>query len=125
MNIRKKFYLLTRFGRIKHRLEPHIQRNKKQKNKEALSKYAKFCKVYKRVKIYFLIRNISFILLYASVASAILSNIFVLEQISSTLANIGGLIGGTIFGVIILITNHLANLEIADAYVLASEIIAA
>lgn len=126
-DIGKKFYLLNRIGRIDHRLKPHIDaiRKSSKKNKRVEEKIDKLKTIHKRIRIYFIVRNVFMLLLYASAISAIASDIVLLSGLSDAVVKVSGIIGATIWLIGVTVFNRLIDLNTTDAYVLASEIISA
>ena len=124
---RELFYKFNRIGRIKHRVDPHIRSLQKKGTLTTRQKknIKHIEKIHKRIRIYFAVRNLFLLLLYASAVSAVASDIFILSGVSDFVVKVSGVIGATIWLIGITIFNRLIDLDTADAHVLAAEIIAA
>lgn len=119
-------FLLNRIGHIRYRLDPHIKAIRKGgiESKMVKKNIYRFRRIYIRVRTYYVLRGVFMFLLYASAISAVAGNIFLLSDVGDAVVRVSGVIGATVWLVFVLIFNKLIDLETADAYILASEIIA-
>ena len=73
-----------------------------------------------------IVRLVAFILLYSSIVSAIGSTFLVgkLQILTSTILSISGLIGSTVFVIIVAFTSKFIEMYLGDIYVLSAKMIA-
>lgn len=69
------------------------------------------------------IRGVAFVLLYSSITSTVMSAIPGFDGFSKTVVKLSGLIGSTIFLIIVGITSKLISWYMIDLHLISSEII--
>jgi len=106
---------ITRYGRIQH----HI--NKKKQSNEELKKELK--KAGYKTRTLEFIRAISFILLYSSFLSAFFSIVPEFQPLLKTVLKLSGIIGSTVFIIIIAITSKYLALYTIDLHLIATKLI--
>lgn len=74
-----------------------------------------------------IIRLIAFILLYSSIVSAISSAVLVgylFETLTATIIELSGIIGSTVFVIIVAVTSKFIEMYLGDIYILSAKMIA-
>jgi hypothetical protein len=122
-----KRHSLSRVIRIRERIEEYITSLKianVEKNKLIGKDLETFADIELKLKFIGKIKFILYGLLYVSVLSAVLGNLFIIEKALLLISNISGIIGSTIIIAGIATVNGLMNLYIADLFVVSNIIIA-
>lgn len=114
---------LSRYKRVLQYIEELESRKPKGKSKELEELHKKLKHTGYKLRTLETIRTISFILLYSSITSAIISAIPGFEAFSKNIIRLSTLIGSTIFLIIVGITTKLIAVYTADLYLVSSHII--
>lgn len=115
---------LGRYTRVLKYINELEERNPKKKNNEIKTLHERLKHTGYKLRTLEIIRTISFILLYSSITSAIVSLIPGFENFSKTVVQLSSLIGSTIFLIIVGITSKLISWYLLDLNLISSELIA-
>lgn len=114
---------LSRYKRVLQYIEELENRKPRNKSKELEELHKKLKHTGYKLRTLEIIRTISFILLYSSITSAIISAIPGFESFSKNIIRLSTLIGSTIFLIIVGITTKLITLYTTELFLTSSHII--
>ena len=115
---------LGRYTRVLKYINELEDRNPKRKTAEIKTLHQKLKHTGYKLRTLEIIRTISFILLYSSITSAIVSAVPGFESVSKTVVQLSSLIGSTIFLAIVGMTSKLISWYLLDLNLISSELIA-
>jgi len=115
---------LGRYRRVYKYIKNLERKSKTGSTRETKTLFRKLKFTGYKLKTLEMIRMVSFILLYSSITSAVVSVIPGFESLSKTVIRLSSLIGSTIFLIIVGITSKLISWYMIDLHLISSELIA-
>lgn len=127
INLQQK-YSTNQMTRLYFKLKPIIleliPKLKKQEKIILKKKNQDLNKLYKRTNILYLIRGICFLLLYISIVSAFVGDIYIIGEAIGILSVISGILGTAVLLFALSISQKLISINLIEAHLIADYIIA-